>query len=361
MGASFFSGQMVLYRKRKIRCHHRKQILLLKPGFKEELTGSNLSTTSSSKAKGSISTVCSDSDSLVSMQRRSLTKNVVGFQLTTKSREGHQLITSAWTPLASSNKNVNQVSKIASAQQRLLHRLQLTRSVHDLMSDLLHLCTDNSIDSFTALIVLSLFVLKGTEATMKEIQGKEYIEIEEFPGLRRIPNAFPPYSAWEHLKDVLRISTAFFALPQPLANHFELLDPMEFKPQVEPLILNDQFAAETAERHLHYKAVQAILVRDLAKGSTLNQLLILLDDLCRFQHLSLKSAMMIVVAFLMAGAEAASAMISLGVAVDCSGEKALIIIVMTLIMTKDGIPEFPSRDSQKLGTVSLGALGVTQE
>eukprot|EP01054_Gregarina_sp_Poly1_P004739 Gregarina_sp_Poly_1__4738@NODE_252_length_10633_cov_239_890119_g220_i0_p3_GENE_NODE_252_length_10633_cov_239_890119_g220_i0NODE_252_length_10633_cov_239_890119_g220_i0_p3_ORF_typecomplete_len635_score78_76Fbox/PF00646_33/0_62Fboxlike/PF12937_7/60Fboxlike/PF12937_7/1e03Fboxlike/PF12937_7/3e03Fboxlike/PF12937_7/77_NODE_252_length_10633_cov_239_890119_g220_i0867010574 len=318
MGASFFSGQMVLYRKRKIRCHHRKQILLLKPGFKEELTGSNLSTTSSSKAKGSISTVCSDSDSLVSMQRRSLTKNVVGFQLTTKSREGHQLITSAWTPLASSNKNVNQVSKIASAQQRLLHRLQLTRSVHDLMSDLLHLCTDNSIDSFTALIVLSLFVLKGTEATMKEIQGKEYIEIEEFPGLRRIPNAFPPYSAWEHLKDVLRISTAFFALPQPLANHFELLDTMEFKFQVEPLILNDQFAAETNKRHLHYKAVQAILLDKITRGCTLNQLLVLLDDLCRFQHLSLKSAMMILTAFLTTGAEAASKMISLGVAVDCS-------------------------------------------
>eukprot|EP01054_Gregarina_sp_Poly1_P004436 Gregarina_sp_Poly_1__4435@NODE_2392_length_2189_cov_53_230443_g1521_i0_p2_GENE_NODE_2392_length_2189_cov_53_230443_g1521_i0NODE_2392_length_2189_cov_53_230443_g1521_i0_p2_ORF_typecomplete_len314_score40_14Gemini_BL1/PF00845_19/0_17_NODE_2392_length_2189_cov_53_230443_g1521_i0711012 len=312
---------MVLCRKRKPRIRWKRSTML-KSRVKDELIESNFSTIPSSNGREPGET-WSDADALVSMQRRALT-NDVSFHLTTQIRELHQLITSTWTPGSSPNENVNPASNTASAQQRLLHRLQLTRGLYDVIVDILELCKDESIDSFTALIVLSLYVLKGVEATMKEIQVGEYVVLEDFPGLRRIPNILPPYSAWDHLKGVLRISAAFFALPQSLLSHFELLDPMEFKTQTAPLPLDNQFTAELVERHVRYKAVQAILLKSLEKRCSLNQLLILLDDLCRFQHLSLKSAILILVAFLTTGGEATSTMISLGVAVDCSGESALL-------------------------------------
>eukprot|EP01054_Gregarina_sp_Poly1_P000751 Gregarina_sp_Poly_1__750@NODE_117_length_13667_cov_177_395147_g104_i0_p1_GENE_NODE_117_length_13667_cov_177_395147_g104_i0NODE_117_length_13667_cov_177_395147_g104_i0_p1_ORF_typecomplete_len595_score69_83CCDC92/PF14916_6/0_33_NODE_117_length_13667_cov_177_395147_g104_i019023686 len=253
---------------------------------------------------------------MISMQRRALVNDIT-FRLTTKIREAHYLVTSFWTysPL---ERLTNTTIGAISAQRRLLHSLQLTSSVNNLVEDLLQLRMDDSVDTFTCLVVVTLYVLRGMEETTKAIHKGGYVEFEDFPGLRKIPISCLPHSAWNHLKGTLKVSTAFFALPQPLESHFELLDPREFKAQVESLVLSGQFTAEAAERHSHYKAVQTILLENVTAECALNQLLILLDDLCRFQHLSLKSAMVILAVFLTSGSEAASKMISLGVIVDCS-------------------------------------------
>eukprot|EP01055_Gregarina_sp_Pseudo9_P001898 Gregarina_sp_Pseudo_9__1897@NODE_22_length_5725_cov_32_771720_g20_i0_p2_GENE_NODE_22_length_5725_cov_32_771720_g20_i0NODE_22_length_5725_cov_32_771720_g20_i0_p2_ORF_typecomplete_len618_score113_39Fbox/PF00646_33/0_037C4bp_oligo/PF18453_1/0_11NMT_C/PF02799_15/67NMT_C/PF02799_15/8_6_NODE_22_length_5725_cov_32_771720_g20_i010562909 len=307
---------MALYKKRKPKIRWRRSLMFKVKEEEETPTATPVAPESNTELRRVLK---GDAQRWIAFQRRALRRRM-NFHLTTSQHETHHLITSIW------RQDTVTDSSVADIRAKLLHRMHLSRSVHDVMTDLLALTKAQDIDYFTALVVLALYLLKGREDTMLVIQNQEFVDLEDFPKKRRVSNVFPPLSAWEYLQQALGVYSAFYALPTSLVTHFELVDPSEFKESsIAEALLENQFSNELTERAGRYKTIQAILISNITKLISLNDLLILLDDLCRFKHISLKSALAILVAFLIHGSRACSDMIALGVMVDCSKPPCTIV------------------------------------
>eukprot|EP01056_Protomagalhaensia_sp_Gyna25_P004600 Protomagalhaensia_sp_Gyna_25__4599@NODE_424_length_3479_cov_94_415407_g326_i0_p1_GENE_NODE_424_length_3479_cov_94_415407_g326_i0NODE_424_length_3479_cov_94_415407_g326_i0_p1_ORF_typecomplete_len571_score83_15Fbox/PF00646_33/1_2e03Fbox/PF00646_33/0_0028_NODE_424_length_3479_cov_94_415407_g326_i010862798 len=235
------------------------------------------------------------------------------FTLTTIDQEWRQMVTCEW-PLT-----LPEVPRdIAALRGQVAHVLWLCRDVPQLVNEL---AAFNLVDSMTAMLLCARFIIDGKQAALEMVAQGQYTQFEESShrGVESLKDVFPPPAVWEYLRSVLGVYSPFFAFNlASLRTDFELVDPTAYKTSLGTIQFAQSIMVELENQRLRYLAAQAILASRLGAGITLNRLFTLLNDMIRFRHVSRKTALTILTAYLIQGSRAAAAMVRLGVAVDCT-------------------------------------------
>eukprot|EP01054_Gregarina_sp_Poly1_P000553 Gregarina_sp_Poly_1__552@NODE_1131_length_4993_cov_135_826431_g78_i1_p1_GENE_NODE_1131_length_4993_cov_135_826431_g78_i1NODE_1131_length_4993_cov_135_826431_g78_i1_p1_ORF_typecomplete_len612_score72_27Fbox/PF00646_33/0_093_NODE_1131_length_4993_cov_135_826431_g78_i116473482 len=197
--------------------------------------------------------------------------------------------------------------------------LYTVANIHELCQLLVSNLNRRQLDYYSALVLMSLWCIEGREVTLARMKSRQTrVELPRHISPLHTDSGAAQLNDWLETRKLLNIRHVADVLMSASVIDFDyqLVDPREVVAIKSKAAVN-YFSEAFNVFQEAYSAIQKFLISVFSGEPHLNQVVLVLSDLCRLGRMPPKTALQIQTAFICWGAKSVIALLSLGVYVDC--------------------------------------------